>query len=113
MKAWLVREKYQFCATVVFAETRGMAKSMALSTECCWDANFCDIEVRRQPQLDKYYVEGKTEMKWENPKDRIALVKECGFVCDPDCWMPGDCDCCSAKEYCDQYADRKDGADND
>jgi hypothetical protein len=24
-----------------------------------------------------------------------------------------DCDCCSAKEYCDQYAERKDGADNE
>ena len=25
MKAWLVREKDEFCATVVFAETRGKA----------------------------------------------------------------------------------------
>ena len=113
MKAWLVREKDKFCATVVFAETRGKAKSLALATDCCEDADFCDIEVRREPQLDKYYVDGKKEMDWENPKDRIALVKECGFVCSHDYWMYEDCDCCSAKEYCYHYAERKDGADND
>lgn len=30
MKAWLAREKDEFCATVVFAETRGKAKALAL-----------------------------------------------------------------------------------
>lgn len=29
MKAWLVREKDEFCATVVFAETRGKARALA------------------------------------------------------------------------------------
>lgn len=29
MKAWIVREKDEFCATVVFAETRGKARAMA------------------------------------------------------------------------------------
>ena len=44
MKAWIARIKGKFCATVVFAETRGKAKSAALYTYCCEDANFCDIE---------------------------------------------------------------------
>ena len=35
MKTWLVRENDEFCATVVFAETRGKAKAAALYTECC------------------------------------------------------------------------------
>lgn len=30
MKAWLVRKKDEFCATVVFAETRGKARALAL-----------------------------------------------------------------------------------
>lgn len=47
MKAWLVREKDEFCATVVFADTRGKARAMALNTECCEDADFCSIEVHR------------------------------------------------------------------
>ena len=105
MKAWRVREKDQFFATIVFAETRGKARSLALSTECCEDADFCDIEVYRQPQVDKCYVDGKKEMDWFNPQDRIALVKDCGFVCSTDYFEPEDCKSCSAAKYCDQYKD--------
>lgn len=105
MKAWIVRIKEEFCATVVFAETRGKAKSIALSTETCCDADFCDIEVRRCSKLDKYYVNGKREMYWNIPKDRLALVQECGFVCDPDYWEPRLCEDCSGKECCDKYLD--------
>ncbi len=105
MKAWLVREKDEFCATVVFAETRGKARALAMHTEACEDAEFVNIEVSRQPQMDKYYIEGKKEMDWFNSKDRIALVKDCGFVCDRDYWEREDCDNCPAKEDCDQYAD--------
>lgn len=100
MKAWIVNPKYKFGSAVVFAETRGKAKSAALCTSSCEDANFCDIEVSRAPEMDKYYAEGKTEMDWSDPKDRIALVKECGFYCeDPiaEC-----CESCPAKEFCDE-----------
>lgn len=99
MKAWLVREKEQFWSTVVFAETRGKAKSLALSTDCCEDAKFTDIEVHRQSQLDKYYKDGKKEMDWDNPQDRIALVRDCNFRCE---YMEN-CELCSAKEYCEDY----------
>ncbi len=105
MKAWLVRKKDRFDATVVFAETRGKARALARQTEACEDVDFCDIEVNRRPQMDKYYRDGKREMDWYNSKDRIALVKDCGFVCDSDYWEREDCDTCSAKEYCDTYQD--------
>jgi hypothetical protein len=105
MKAWLVRKEGEFCATVVFAETRGKARSMAMSTEVCEDAEFVDIEVRRKPQMDKYYEDGKKEMDWFNSKDRIALVKDANFVCDADYLQWEDCDTCSAKEFCDRYQD--------
>ena len=105
MKAWLVREKDEFCATVVFAETRGKAKAMALCTDCCEDVDFLRIEVLRVPQMDKYYVDGKREMHWDTPQDRIALVKDCGFVCSYDAWSSMECEYCHAKEYCDQYAE--------
>lgn len=106
MKAWIVKEKDEFCATVVFAETRGKARSLAQHTEACEDVDFCDIEVSRRPELDKYYEEGKREMDWCNSKDRIALVKDGGFVCYPDYWEWEDCEICPAKEYCDKYRDR-------
>ena len=106
MKAWRVSKKDDCYSTIVFAETRGKAKSLALATDCCEYADFCDIEIRREKELDKYYREGKIEMDWENPLDRIALVKECGFHCDPDYFDFEDCSVCSAKEYCDYYKDR-------
>ena len=105
MKAWLVRERDEFCATVVFAETRAKAKAMALYTECCETARYIDIEARREPQLDKYYKVGKAEMEWDDSQDRIALVKECGFCCSLDVFSPKECRECSAQEFCDQYAE--------
>lgn len=107
MKAWLVRAKDEPYATVVFAETRGKAKSKAMNTDACEDAQFTDIEVNRESQMDKYYTEGKSEMDWYNPKDRIALVKECGFHCVSDYWDIEDCVDCPAKQYCDYYNDYK------
>lgn len=105
MKAWLVREKGEFCAEVVFAETRGKARSLALHTDCCEDCDFTNIEVHRMKPADEHYREGKWHLDWENPKDRITLVKDCGFVCDYDYFDLEDCELCSAKEYCDRYKD--------
>lgn len=105
MKAWLVRENGEFCATVVFAETRGKARALAQSTDACEDVDFCDIEVRRMPQADKYYTEGKTELYWWNYDDRLVLVKECGFMCDYDAFQAEDCTACPAKAFCDRYTD--------
>lgn len=105
MKAWITKETVNFGATVVFAKTRNKAKSLALCTSCCEGANFCDIEVRRVPQMDKYYVDGKSEMDWFNPKDRIALVKECGFYCRHP--IAEDCKDCPAKEFCDESVLKK------
>lgn len=105
MKAWLAKETVNFRATVVFAETRGKAKSAALITDCCEGANFCDIEVRRVPQMDKYYVEGKTKMDWSDPKDRVALVKECSFCCRHP--IAEDCKGCSAKDFCDEAVQKE------
>lgn len=113
MKAWIVKEKDEFSATVVFAETRGKARSLARYTDACEDADFCDIEVRREPSMDKYYKEGKTEIDWDNPKDRIALVKECGFHCDYYYVDWDDCEDCPAKEYCDVYKDHKAESDGE
>ena len=107
MKAWLVREKGEYNATVVFAETRGKARVLAQSTDACEDVNFIDIEVRRMKEADKYYRDGKREMDWCNDEDRVALVKDCGFTCDP--YEVPDfeyCSDCPAKEWCGQYEEQ-------
>ena len=105
MKAWLVREKGEFCAEVVFAETRGKARSLALHTDSCEDVPFTDIEVHRMKPADKYYKEGKWHLDWEDPQDRLILVRDCCFICDSDCFDLEDCESCSGKEYCYRYHD--------
>lgn len=109
MKAGLATNPDEPCSTVVFSETRGKARARAMHTDACEDVDFCRIEVRRKPQLDKYYVEGKTEMDWYNSKDRVALVKECGFRCSYETLEYIDCSDCPAKQYCDAYIERNEG----
>lgn len=111
MKAWLVRNEFDCCATVVFAETRGKARALARYTDTCEDIDFIDISVNRLPKADKYYKDGKTELDWYNPKDRIIFVKELGFNCnDIDLYI---CERCSAKEYCDTYKDEIEYQENE
>lgn len=102
MKAWIVREKDVEGCEVAFAATRGQAKSIALDTATFECSDFIDLEVRRVPQIDKYYTDGKTRMDWGSQKDRLALVKECGFSCTDECFGEF-CDDCLAKDYCDRY----------
>lgn len=102
MKAWLIRENDIESCEVVFAETRGKAKSIALQTDTFSECDFCDLEVHREPVIDKYYKDGKTRMDWDNQKDRLALVKECGFSCVDECFGEF-CKDCLSKEYCDRY----------
>ena len=101
MKAWKVSDKwnYEGYSTVVFAETRNEAKSLALSTDACEDAQYIDIEARRMPELDSEY-RGHFEMEWDDPEDRAALVAH-GWACfevEPD-----ECETCTGKDTCEAY----------
>ncbi len=82
MKAWRVEDKYgdEYKVAIVFAETRGRAKSSALyCSETFVYSEYIDLIATRCPQMDKYYTEGKYEMDWENPNDRLAMVRDLGF----------------------------------
>ena len=101
MKAWLVKDKDEFCAEIIFAETRGKAKSLAKYTDACWDSRFIDIEATREPLLDKYYKEGKWHLDWEDPEDKRLLVSICGFRCE---YIDlGLCQICCANDCCEWY----------
>ena len=103
MKAWKVGIKDDFYSEIVFAETRGKAKVEALTTDCCNGADFMDIEVRRVPEADQYYKDGKWHLDWMDDEDRLILVKEFGYSCE---YIDLDwCRECAAKEYCDEYQD--------
>ena len=79
MKAWLVQDKWDcYGAEIVFAETRGKARALALATDCCSETDFLDVDVRRQPNADKYYkiydmlIE---EIKAELPDVKIIILE--------------------------------------
>ena len=103
MKAYIIHDLkgYADYSTVVFAETSGKAKATAITTDAFDDYEFTEISARRVPALDKYY-RGECEMDWYNTEDRIALVKDGGFSCDPECWEEEDCEKCPAKQWCDR-----------
>ena len=98
MKAYSVRDKNSDYSTVVFAETSGKAKAIAIHTNACEDSYYTDIRTKRIPDLDKYY-RGLDEMNWFDDADRIAMVKDGNFHCFAD----SECPNCPAKEYCDRY----------
>ena len=103
MKAYKITDLKGYCeyATIVFAESRGKAKAIAITTDSFNDYDYTEISARRVPTLDKYY-RGECEMDWYDSGDRIAMVKDAGFSCAPDCWEPEDCDKCPARQWCDR-----------
>lgn len=106
MKAYKVNVKNEIYATIVFAETAGKAKALALSTETCEGAEFVEIECRRIPEADKLY-DGNFEMDWYNDKSRLFLVKELGWACFDTSFECDDCiarqDCSWWESECEQY----------
>lgn len=111
MKAYIASTKTENYMTIVFAETAGQARSIAMHTDTCCDAEFTDIEVRRYPKADSQY-DGSSEMDWENPKHRLFLVSECGFSCIESDYFY--CKSCIAKNKCDTYQEYlAEGGDSD
>lgn len=102
IKAWKVNVKDEWYSTVVFAETRGRAKAIAICTDTCDGAEFIEIEVHRLKEADCLY-RGNDEIDWYNDTDRKFLVKELGWSClDID---TSECESCCANEYCGHYQD--------
>ena len=104
MKAYIVSTDYGDFSTVVFADNRGRAKSIAMGTDACMGADYIDIHARRCSALDQYY-NNRVEMDWSEPEDRIAMVKEAEFECSGATYDFGECPTCPAREYCGRYND--------
>jgi len=106
MKAYAVndREGYSEFIVVVFAESRGKAIVAALSTDefPSGDWSYTELRAIRKPEFDKCY-RGNWRMEWDNPDDRLAMVRDGGYCCDEDSFNPDDCMKCSGKDYCSRY----------
>jgi len=104
MKAYVIHDlkDYADCSTVVFAETSGKAKAIAICTEAFEGCEFTEISARRVPALDKHY-RGKKEMDWFDPDDRVAMVKEANFTCSYEFDIKDmRCESCPAKQWCER-----------
>lgn len=102
VKAYICTDK-RSCMyyTVVFAETRGKAKSVAQTTECLHNTPFIYVVAKRIPQLDDAY-RFYPVMNWKSGHDRVRLVRDAGFVCDA---AREECNKCSAFEWCTRGKD--------
>ncbi len=104
MKAYIIHDKdyYLSYSEVVFAETRGKAIADALGLEIFEGYFFTDLRAKREPALDKHY-RGHWCMDWDNPQDRLALVRELDLSCAEDFFDPADCATCIAADFCSRY----------
>lgn len=103
MKAYEAMNYDTGYGTVVFAETRGKARSLLMNTDEFDGYEFIEISPRRVKELDSEY-RGRSQMDWRNDEDRIAMVKA-GWTCGDDSFNPDYCERCPANEYCSQYED--------
>jgi len=104
MKAWKARdnEALENWETVVFAETASEAKMIAMSTDCCEEAQYIDIRVNRVKKLDECY-RGEPEMDWYNDQDRLAMILA-GWRCDE---TSDDCENCIGRDECEHWEEEE------
>lgn len=92
MKAWGCMDYNAECGVIVFAETRGKARSIAKGCAGLEDSEWCDIEVRRIKSLDGERTEAG-DLDWH--KDE-RLYYEAGWYAEDGARS---CDCCGLYEY--------------
>jgi len=97
MKAWMFQNDEGY-AYVVFAETRGKARTYIQNMDYAPLYTFIEIDVRRFPEADKFYDGEIFEMDWNNPVHRLFLIQH-GWHCIDyhsidDCRECVGCDIC-------------------
>lgn len=99
MKAYQVHTDWRDGSVVIFAETVGKAKYLALNTDLLCYENYKDLRAIRLPKIDHLY-NGDIMPDWnENEDIRLVLVKEYGWHCiEPQL---EDCKVCSAEKCCE------------
>lgn len=110
-KAYAISSDYAEHSEVVWAETSGKAKRIALDMcESMWDFDFVKLRARRLPKMDMLY-KGEPVADWCDEEVRNKLVYEYGWHCaEPDL---RDCKICSAREFCETWEDMKDDIDGE
>lgn len=110
-KAYAISADYAPYSEVVWAETSGKAKRIALDRcESMQDLDFIELHARRLPEMDLMY-DGNPVADWCDDETRIKLVSDCGWHCaEPELH---DCKICPAREFCETWEDMKDDLDEE
>ena len=104
-KAWECYDEDNYYVEVVFADTRGKAKSYLKDMDAFDNMDFCDLRPHRVKSLDYLnYPDGYVMDFWKN-EDRIAMTRHLGIRCE-DAYRE-DCEICCAKEWCSEYKEEK------
>lgn len=100
MKAWIVFDAYgEYGSEIVYAETRGRAKSLCMNDDTFDDCDFRTLRARRFKDYDQYYTgEAKPDF-WFDEEHRVRLVRDYGWHCFDG--YGGYCEQCPAKEWCE------------
>lgn len=104
MKAYSVTTNDGECGcNIVFADSVGKAKALALTLDEFEDCKFTDIVAKRKPKLDGMENCEPRDNPWLNDEIRTILVKEYGWYCfEP---TEEECKKCCCNEFCDYYED--------
>ena len=100
-KAWCCIEEESGVVEVVFANTRGKAKSYFKDIETFDYYNFCELRPYRIKNLDHLNKSDGYIMDWRKDEDRLPMVRDADFSCvevDRE-----ECEGCCAKEWCSKY----------
>lgn len=74
------------CAQVIFAETRGRAKALALDCDAFEGSEYTDVRVLRLLAADKYIEDGKVGLDWSDLDD-LRKIRKLGWF-DEDYTQP-------------------------
>lgn len=105
-KAWKCYEEESCIVEVVFADTRGKAKSYFKAMETFDNYGYCELRPRRIKKFDYLNHPDGYVMDWNKAEDRIPMVRDAGLSCiEAD---RKDCEECCAKEWCSKYKEEDD-----
>ena len=99
-KAWCCCEEELGVVEVVFADTRGKAKSYFKNLETFDDYRFCELRPHRLKKLDYLNHPDGYVMDFCKDEDMIPMVKEFNMHCSE---ITEECKECCVYEWCNKF----------
>lgn len=91
---------------VVFATSRGKAKSVLVTEDVIYPWEFMSAKVVREPRLDHLKLADGEIADFMDPKQRRELVETLDAYCDDDSFDPRvECVRCNCNDICERYLD--------